>query len=98
MLEKNIQNFLTNEKQLRALLNSFKNDLDLKLDDHNEELNFDIEDEPKKVSHNGHKLLNFIFDSNPSKLDVFSSFVDNFANSPGIFYHKIYRKMFLMGD
>lgn len=88
---------MENEEEQAEVFKSFRFDLDLKISDGNEDLVLDI-DEPKKVSHNGHKIMNYIFDSNPQKLDIFSSFIDNFVNYPTLFYHKLYRKMFLLGS
>lgn len=57
-----------------------------------------FEDESKGISTNGHKLLNFILDSNPKKTDLFSSFIENFGLYPINFYPRMIRKIIRMAN
>lgn len=45
----------------------------------------------------GHKLINYILDGNPLKMDIFMSFIDNFSVYPVCFYHRMFRKMLTLG-
>jgi len=55
------------------------------------------EQEPKKIYVNGHKLINYIIDNNPKNMDIYLSFIDNFSNYPICFYHRLFRKIMVMG-
>lgn len=72
-------------------------DNELKSQESEVDLTYLSEEEPKRIYSNGHKLINFILDNNPKKLDIFQSFIDNFSNYPVCFYHRLFRKMLILG-
>lgn len=50
------------------------------------------------IAANGHKILNFILDSNPKKNNIFSPFIENFSIYPISFYPRMLRKLIRMGN
>lgn len=57
-----------------------------------------MDDDPKGMSSNGHKVMHYIWDYNPEKAELFLNFLDNFANYPANFYNRFLRKVIRLGD
>ena len=78
------------------MLSVFTNDTSLKANE-TEDISSLVDEESKRIYSNGHKLVNFILDSNPLLLDIFNSFLDNFSSYPVCFYQRLFRKMLKLG-
>jgi hypothetical protein len=50
------------------------------------------------IAANGHKILNFVLDSNPKKNNIFAPFIENFTIYPISFYPRMLRKVIRMGN
>lgn len=41
--------------------------------------------------------MSYILDNNPEKTNIFLTFIDNFSNYPICYYHRLFRKMMILG-
>ena len=79
------------------MISVFANDNSLKANETGD-FSYVVDEESKRIYSNGHKLVNFILDSNPLVLDIFSSFLENFSTYPVCFYQRLFRKMLKLGN
>jgi hypothetical protein len=82
---------------LKGFVVACSHDKDLK---ESEEIDVGMFDEmgSKGILANGHKLLNYVLDSNPKKNDMFAPFIENFSLYPLNFYPRMLRKLIRMGN
>lgn len=89
--------FLTNHEELKHFIVSCSHDKDLK-EQETEVDNAMFDENSMGIASNGHKLLNYVLDSNPKKNDIFAPFIENFSIYPVSFYPRMLRKLIRMGN
>jgi hypothetical protein len=90
--------FLTSHEELTKFILSCSHDKDLKEQETEIDTSIFTDDALTGIAANGHKILNFILDSNPKKNNIFSPFIENFSIYPISFYPRMLRKLIRMGN
>jgi hypothetical protein len=96
--EQTLLTILEDEERMYNFLKNCSLDPDLKQQDQSGFSLVVTEENFKSVSSGAHKLMHFIWDSNPTKTPLFMGLLERYAASPLNFYNRLFRKIFRMGS